>query len=49
MKQESGWSVFEWLPLTIAASSIRLQARLLSQPADPAGAPALPGGCWLLH
>ena len=49
MKQESGWSVLEWLPLTIAASSIRLQARLLSQPADPAGAPALPGGCWLLH
>lgn len=49
MKQESGWSVLEWLPLTIAASPIRLQARLLSQPADPAGAPALPGGCRLLH
>ena len=49
MKQESGWSVSEWLPLTIAASPIRLPVRLLSQPADPAGASALPGGCRLLH
>ena len=49
MKQESGWSVSEWLPLTIAASPIRLPVRLLSQPADPSGASALPGGCRLLH
>lgn len=49
MKQGSGWSVSEWLLLTNAASPLRLPARLLSQPADPAGAPALPGGCRLLH
>lgn len=43
-----GRFVMEGLPLPVSASPIRQPAGLQPWPADPTGAPALPGGCRLL-